>query len=457
VGPCGARRGVGSPAVVVAVTAASAILVATAARAADAPPHGGALDGVRHRVLVSTDIGGTDPDDFQSMVHLLLYADVIDIEGLVSSPFGPGRKAHILEVIDRYERDFPNLRTYSGRYPTPDALRALATQGDTESAPYAGVRRSTEGSDWIVRCARRHDPRPLHVLVWGGLEDLAQALHDAPDILPRLRVHWVGGPNKKWSPDAYQYIATHHPTLWMIESNSTYRGWFTGGKQQGRWGNRAFVEADIAGRGALGEYFATHLQGVIKMGDSPTLAWLLRGNPDDPGQPGWGGRFVRAWDRPEASFERITTREDRLEQFGILELVLSVGVDAPPVPQGRMIVENQSLPGHADGQGHLRFRFSPRDAKVFRYEIRSDARALDGVTGEITAVAPLPSAALSPSTRFPNWWTDDPSPAMAEGVHQGARSVSQWREAFLGDFASRMERCRTPARPTQELANPQKP
>jgi hypothetical protein len=33
------------------------------------------------------------------MVHLLLYADVLDIEGLVSSPYGPGRKEDILKVI----------------------------------------------------------------------------------------------------------------------------------------------------------------------------------------------------------------------------------------------------------------------------------------------------------------------------------------------------------------------
>ena len=33
------------------------------------------------------------------MVHLFVYADVFDIEGLISSPFGPGRKKHILEVI----------------------------------------------------------------------------------------------------------------------------------------------------------------------------------------------------------------------------------------------------------------------------------------------------------------------------------------------------------------------
>jgi hypothetical protein len=60
-------------------------------------------------VLVLTDIGGTDPDDFQSMVHLLVYADVLDIEGLVSSPSDAGRTKDILEVIDCYEKDYAKL------------------------------------------------------------------------------------------------------------------------------------------------------------------------------------------------------------------------------------------------------------------------------------------------------------------------------------------------------------
>jgi hypothetical protein len=59
----------------------------------------------RHRVIISTDIGGTDPDDFQSMVHFLVYADMFDIEGLISSPYGPGRREHILQVIDKYAAD----------------------------------------------------------------------------------------------------------------------------------------------------------------------------------------------------------------------------------------------------------------------------------------------------------------------------------------------------------------
>ena len=258
---------------------------------------GSALAGHRYRVLVSTDIGGTDPDDFQSMVHLLVYADILDIEGIISSPFGPGQTKHILQVINCYEKDYVNLKTYSDQYPTPDALRAITKQGETERAPHAGVRQSTEGSEWLVQCALREDPRPLHVLIWGGIEDLAQALHDAPDILPNLRVYWIGGPNKKWAPDAFQYIVTHHPKLWIIESNATYRGWFTGGNQSGQWGNRAFVSQHIAGKGALGDFFVSK-KDDIKMGDTPSVGWLLKGAPDDPSQPGWGGSYVRAWERP---------------------------------------------------------------------------------------------------------------------------------------------------------------
>jgi hypothetical protein len=405
----------------------------------------GALSGERHRVLVSTDIGGTDPDDFQSMVHLLVYADVLDIEGLVSSPFDAGRARDILEVIDCYEKDYANLKSHSERYPTPAALRAMTKQGEKEVAPYAGVRRSTEGSEWIVKCARRDDPRPLHVLVWGGIEDLAQALHDAPDILPKLRVYYIGGPNKKWGPNAYHYIATHHPTLWIIENNSTYRGWFVGGNQQGEWGNKEFVTRHVKGHGALGNFFARKMD-TVKMGDTPSVAWLLKGTPGDPSQPGWGGQFVRAWDRPYVRFDRLTTKEDRMEVFGILELALPLDAQAPEKPEAQLLVENQSLIGHVGEDKTMRFRFCPKEAKTFTFAIRGNVPSLRGKTGSITAVLPSPELAKQPSAKFPNWWTDDPTPQFAESPHHGAKTVSQWREEFLRDFAARMDRCESPTR-----------
>jgi Protein of unknown function (DUF1593) len=399
----------------------------------------------RHRVLVSTDIGGTDPDDMQSMVHFLVYADMFDVEGLVSSPYGPGRREHILQAIDAYARDYANLRTYSARYPQPDDLRRITREGALDPAGGSGVGRPTEGSDLIVRAARRNDPRPLWVLVWGGIDDLAQALHDAPDILPKLRVYFIGGPNKMWSVDAYDYIERHHPRLWIVEANATYRGWFTGGSQAGEWDNTAFVAAHVAGRGALGDYFAALLKGTIKMGDSPSVGYLLHGSPDDPTQPGWGGRFVPVWDGRKTVFDRLTTETDQAEVYGVVEFTLPVPAGMTTGQSARMIFDDRIPAVGVREAERIRFRFSPRDAKVWRYVIRSEVPGLDGGSGAFTAVSPPADRTRRRSTVHPNWWIDDPDPAEAEGVHPGARTVSRWREDYLRDFALRMARCQAQA------------
>ena len=62
----------------------------------------------------------------------------------------------------------------------------------------------------------------------------------------------------------------------------------------------------------------------------------------------------------------------------------------------------------------------------------------------MTSFLPQPDAAQRPSTKYPNWWTDDPTPALREGEHIGAKTVSQWRADFLRDFAERMQRCCVP-------------
>ncbi len=50
--------------------------------------------------MVFTDIGGSDPDDLQSMVHYQVYADLFDAEGLIASPPHAGSKEHILEALE---------------------------------------------------------------------------------------------------------------------------------------------------------------------------------------------------------------------------------------------------------------------------------------------------------------------------------------------------------------------
>ncbi|MGB8226048.1 MAG: DUF4038 domain-containing protein [Sedimentisphaerales bacterium] len=399
------------------------------------------------RVIVSSDIGGSDPDDHQSMVHLLTYADSLGLEGLISTQTSLGnKKAEILKVIGLYEHDYPNLKTYSDKYPTPDALRAITKSGLAKQLGASGIGQPTEGSDWIIQCARRDDPRPLYVLVWGGIHDVAQALHDAPDILPKLRVYFIGGPNKQGSVNAYNYIEQNFPKLWMIEDNATYRGWFVGGNQTGEWGNREFVTRHVAGHGALGDFYVTLHESKLKMGDTPSVGWLLHGVPEDPTQPGWGGKFVRVWDGRKTIFDHLPTNAtEQAEVFGVIEIAL-------PVPKGFSATNTATL--ILDGRGHiagvnegkvLRFRFATRDVKVFSYVIKSDFAGLDGKSGTFSAVRPPIERTSKPSTVHPNWWTDDPDPAMFEGVHPGAKSINQWRVDFLSDFAARMERCKAPA------------
>jgi hypothetical protein len=411
--------------------------------AGSAEPAGGALSGERPRLIVSTDIGGTDPDDFQSMVHLLLYADVLDVEGLVSSPPGQGRREHILEVIGRYEADYLKLRSHSERYPSPEHLRQITKQGALDAARGAGVGRSTEGSEWIARCARRDDARPLWVLVWGGIDDVAQALHDEPSIESRLRVYFIAGPNKKWGIPAYEYVVARHPGLWMIESNDTYRGWFVGGDQRGDLDNQAFVSRHAAGTGALGAFFAGLLEGKIKMGDTPSVAYLLRGTPVDPTAPSWGGRYVRAWPRQRLVVRGRTARaSDEIEQFGILELVYPLSRGSARAAAA-LVVDGQRFPADVDHERReIRFRFMPKDAKRWSYRIESGDAMLDGQRGEFTSVRPSPRRAAEPDPRLRHWFTDDPSPEWSDGSHLGAKTVSRWRVDFLEDFARRLDRCR---------------
>jgi hypothetical protein len=244
------------------------------------------------RVIVSTDIGGSDPDDFQSMVHYLAYADRFDTEGLISSPPQAGRARHILECIDAYEKDYTNLCRWSD-YPSPDALRQVVSQGailaQSGDVPDADI---SEGARLIIERAQVEDPRPLYVLVWGSITDVAQAIHKAPGCKAKLRVYSIGSWNTRNDVKARDYLFNHHPDLWWIENDTTFRGMYMGGLQTGDFGNRSFVAKHVKGHGHLGTFFVQK-KADIKMGDTPSVLYLLHGDPAAPETEHWGGAFIR--------------------------------------------------------------------------------------------------------------------------------------------------------------------
>lgn len=395
----------------------------------------GALFGKRYRIIVTTDIGGSDYDDFQSMVHYLLYSNLFDTEGLISSAWGDGRKEHILEVIDAYEKDYPKLKKYDDKYPTPDYLRSITKQGEINFAPYKGYNKPTEASKLIIEAAKKYDERPLYILGWGLLEDIAQALHDAPEIVNKIRVNYIGGPNKKWGLNAYQYIRENFSNLWIIEDNSTYRGWFNGGIQ-GDYSNSNFVEKYVKGHGALGDYFYSKGK-EVRMGDTPTVAYFLQGEPEDPTKESLGGTFVKVYNRPEAYYKRDTKVEDKVEIFTVIEyefngpILDKFDLDKPAF---FMKVKGQLFEGFYQGDGIYKIRFMPKSLGVFEYEIISDIKELEIHKGAFTSIWEDPSNRINKGQNLLNWYSDSLDSKYLDGVICGAKSISNYRKIYLEDF-----------------------
>jgi len=400
---------------------------------------------LKPRILISTDIGGTDPDDNQSMAHLLMYNDLFRIEGLVSSPsYGTGNKKEILRMINLYEKDLPKLRKHKQDLAEPDYLRSIAKQGRLGGAPYKGYTAGTEGSDWIIKCAQKDDPQALWILVWGGLDDLAQALHDAPEIQRKIKVYWIGGPNKKWSANTYTYIVENFPDLWFIEVNSSYYGFFSNNTVPDSIKSSDYYDSYINEAGHLGKDFKHYYKGEIKMGDTPSLLYLMDGNPDNPMRESWGGSFEKINRSPRIVFNGPTSLTDTVAFCSILEFHLegpetNILPDSicfwMEIPYGKSV---QKWPGYYLGNGDYVIRYIPKKAETLKYSFTSPISDINGLEGSIVVDNLWPGKAYP--TDYPlgdHWYTDRSDKDLYDGKIQGGKTILKWKSDILLDWAKR--------------------
>ena len=396
---------------------------------------------IKPRVLISTDIGGTDPDDNQSVTHLLMYSNEFDLEGLVSSPsFGDGSAKEIYRMIDVYEQDFKTLRQHNKALMEPNALRKLVRQGRQSEMPACGYGEPTEGSKWIIKQARKKDNRPLYVLVWGCLEDVAQALHDAPDIASKIRIHWIGGPNKKWGVNSYCYIIDNFPNLWMIENNTTYRGFIYDSKNQGKY-DMGFFQTFIKDSGHLGRDFAAYYKGNPKLGDTPSLLYMMSGHPENPEQQSWAGRFVKCSRTPRSVFYGATTAKDTAQICGIIEWQLrgpvrpDVAIDSACVT---LDIRKQKWNGYYKGNGLYILRHSTYYTGTLDYTITSTIDGFAPITGQITVENTWDVAPKDTDYKVGSqWWTDSYAPADYWHNCAGAQTQRIVREEIMEDWGQR--------------------
>ncbi|MFD1603967.1 DUF1593 domain-containing protein [Flavobacterium artemisiae] len=400
---------------------------------------------VKPRILISSDIGGTDPDDNQSFTHLFMYSEQFNIEGLVSSPsFGDGNKEEILRMINLYEKDLPKLQKHQKRLLSPDYLRSITKQGRHGGAPYKGYTTATEGSEWIIKCAKKESKEPLWILVWGGLEDLAQALHDSPEIQNKIRVVWIGGPNKKWSANSYAYIVEHFPNLWFIENNSSYYGFFSNNNEPDSVKTTDYYDKYMKNAGNLGADFKNYYDGNVKMGDTPTLLYMMDGNPNDPTRESWGGSYEKFTQSPRVVFNGITTIKDTVAYCTVTEFHLKGPVKNIPADSSCFWMETslkgkvQKWPGYYLSNGEYAIKYVPKQAEILHYKFVSNMPDFPTQEGVLVVDNLWPGKKHSTDYKLgDNWYTDKADPNLYDGKIQGGKTILKWRKAILMDWAKR--------------------
>ena len=134
----------------------------------------------KHRVIMLTDIEN-EPDDTETMIRLLLYANQIDIRGLIATTSVHMKTKvypqSIIRIIEAYRKVQPNINKHEPGYPTVESLLKMVKSGKAEYGMNGvGEGKDSEGSEWIIKTLEENDSRPLWVSVWGGANTLAQAL-----------------------------------------------------------------------------------------------------------------------------------------------------------------------------------------------------------------------------------------------------------------------------------------
>lgn len=262
----------------------------------------------KHRTIILTDIEA-DPDDTQSLTRLLLYANQIDIKGIIATTSTHLRNSifpqSIKRIIENYRKVYPNLSLHEAGYPSADILNSLVKSGSpVYGMNGVGKNKDTEGSDWIIKVLEEKDERPLYISVWGGTNTLAQALYkirqqkskaEAEKLLSKLRIYAISDQD-----DSGIWIRNEFPKLFYIVSPGKYERstWLAinqvveNGINNEVISNKWIADNIQQGHGPLGAGYPDVMWGME--GDTPAFLSLIPNGLNEPEHPdwgSWGGRY----------------------------------------------------------------------------------------------------------------------------------------------------------------------
>jgi len=288
-------------------------------------------NGLKPRLVVCTDIAPADvePDDMESMVRLMAYADCFEVEALITSvgwncdPYPKEWTDYLFRVIEAYRKDVPNLMKRSnqqgflpieqesgqqqiGYWPSADYLKSRAVMGSERGGiKVIGEGNDSPGSELLIRLADENDSRPIYVAAWGGANTLAQAIwrvkqtrstEELKRFVRKFRIYTITDQDMQYNMRMDRAYSSH---MWLRREfkDDLQFIWDEGTwQEQCELGKRHWQQhkENIQGKGALGKEYPTYKWGVE--GDTPSFLYVMPNglnDPEDPHQAGWAGYHER--------------------------------------------------------------------------------------------------------------------------------------------------------------------
>jgi hypothetical protein len=135
----------------------------------------------KQRVFIFTDINidSGDPDDRQSLIHLLWYANELKIEGIVPDRLDAYGLEACQMVVEAYGKDYKEYSFKKKGFPEPAEIQALlATNADDTRQRFVKAASDTSSTLWV--------------LVWGSMENFGNTLRQYPHLAKNIRVITIG-------------------------------------------------------------------------------------------------------------------------------------------------------------------------------------------------------------------------------------------------------------------------
>lgn len=270
----------------------------------------------KQRIIILTDITPRtkEPDDYESMIRLLVHSNLFDIEGIIPTTScwrKPGKlySEVVHNIIDKYDQVRNNLLKHEDGFPKAEYLHSIVKEGnDGLGMDDVSLGESSEGFRHIIEVVDRPDSRPVWILLWGGANTLAQSLFHIKEtcteayineFISKIRVYEVQGQD-----DAGAWICNNFPDIFWLRNVMMNKG-MSRQLNKDKWpeaygGNEEIVSPEwfkqniMEGHGVLGNNYP--MARYKFEGDTPSFLYLMPVGLNDPMKPwegSWGGRFSR--------------------------------------------------------------------------------------------------------------------------------------------------------------------